>query len=180
MKSTNTIFALLIAGFIGTAHAEPSNYVGQENRDIKALSTEDVQSYMVGKGMGLAKAAELNGYPGPSHVLALGAQLGLTREQHQQTQALFDAMSAKASTVGKAIVEKERELDRRFAHRHIDQATLDRLTDEIGKLQGELRAAHLAAHLDQVKILTVEQTARYIELRGYSGSATSNHESHQH
>jgi hypothetical protein len=31
--------------------------------------------------MGMAKAAELNGYPGPAHVLALAKPLGLTDDQ---------------------------------------------------------------------------------------------------
>jgi len=35
----------------------------QETREIKALSTEEVDGYLKGEGMGLAKAAELNGFP---------------------------------------------------------------------------------------------------------------------
>jgi hypothetical protein len=44
-----------------------SPYVGQEYREIKALSTQEISDYISGRGMGLAKAAELNGYPGPAH-----------------------------------------------------------------------------------------------------------------
>jgi hypothetical protein len=39
--------------------------------------------------MGMAKAAELNGYPGPAHVLSLATQLGLTPDQHQQVTAIL-------------------------------------------------------------------------------------------
>jgi hypothetical protein len=38
--------------------AEPSTpYAGQEQREIKALSAEEIQSYLSGSGMGLSKAA---------------------------------------------------------------------------------------------------------------------------
>ena len=36
--------------------------------DIKALSSEEVEQYLSGAGMGYAKAAELNRHPGPIHV----------------------------------------------------------------------------------------------------------------
>ena len=39
--------------------------------------------------MGLALAAELNGYPGPRHVLDLADQLGLTPEQQVEAQRLL-------------------------------------------------------------------------------------------
>jgi hypothetical protein len=41
--------------------------------------------------MGLALAAELNGYPGPIHVLQLSDKLGLTPEQKARVQSLFDS-----------------------------------------------------------------------------------------
>ena len=44
-------------------------YSGQQGRMIKALSSKEVQGLLQGKGMGMAKAAELNQYPGPRHVL---------------------------------------------------------------------------------------------------------------
>src|SRR5262245_3588865 len=73
-----------------------SPYVGQESREIKALSPQEISDYVSGKGMGLAKAAELNGYPGPAHVLELAAQLDLTPEQKTKTEALFKKMQARA------------------------------------------------------------------------------------
>jgi hypothetical protein len=41
-----------------------------------------------GEGMGMAKAAELNGYPGPTHVLTLAKELALTESQLQQVTAI--------------------------------------------------------------------------------------------
>jgi len=61
------------AGFASANQLSP--YVGQEQREIKSLSPDEVKDYLAGKGMGLAKAAELNHYPGPAHVLELASQL---------------------------------------------------------------------------------------------------------
>jgi hypothetical protein len=49
-------------------------YAGQQTRTIKALSDDEIAALRNGEGMGMAKAAELNGYPGPIHVLSLAAQ----------------------------------------------------------------------------------------------------------
>lgn len=49
-----------------------SKYIGQESRIIKSLSSEDIESLETGTGDafgGMAKLAELNGYPGPRHIL---------------------------------------------------------------------------------------------------------------
>ena len=120
-------------------------YSGQESREIKSLSAEQTDQLLAGHGMGLALAAELNHYPGPRHVLELGGKLGLSAEQATQIEALRAAMSDEAVRLGKQIVEQERALDRRFSSGRIDTTELRRLTGEIARLQGELRAAHLGA-----------------------------------
>jgi hypothetical protein len=51
------------------------------------------------------------------------------------------------------------------------------LADETARLEGELRAAHLAAHLETRAILTQHQVARYAALRGYAGA---DHGAHAH
>ena len=150
--------------------APPSPYIGQEARDIKSLSPEEIDAYVAGKGMGLAKAAELNGYPGPSHVLELASQLRLTPEQKSATDALFAAMQKEASELGRSLVEGERRLDQLFAGRSVDEASLARALEEIGTTQARIRGAHLKAHLAQARILTPEQTSHYAELRGYDTS----------
>ncbi|MDZ7748093.1 MAG: hypothetical protein U5K43_03955 [Halofilum sp. (in: g-proteobacteria)] len=50
------------------AAAAESPYAGQETRAIASLSPEEVQGYLAGEGKGMARAAELNGHPGPAHV----------------------------------------------------------------------------------------------------------------
>lgn len=158
---------------------EMSPYAGQETREIKALSQEDVQGYLAGKGMGLAKAAELNGYPGPAHVLSLADALSLSAEQRQHTQALFKAMETKARRLGHRLVEKESQLDRAFADKSVTSASLEQMLAEIAAVQAQLRQAHLEAHLEQVKLLTPAQIATYNSLRGY-GKASAGGPAHGH
>jgi Spy/CpxP family protein refolding chaperone len=176
------IFALATAVHLSSVLAAPpaTPYAGQESRDIKSLSAEDVQAYLGGKGMGLAKAAELNGYPGPAHVLELASRLQLTEEQRTRTQALFESMEARAISLGRALVERERALDSLFASKAATPERLSSLLAEIGTLQAQVRGAHLEAHVAQVAILTPAQTARYAELRGYGGTKAPHGHTHKH
>src|SRR5690349_20980405 len=123
---SRVLLSLCIAVLACAAQAAaPNPYAGQETREIKALSPEDILSYLDGKGMGFAKAAELNGYPGPSHVLALAADLGLTPEQQRQSRAAFEAMEADAIKYGRELVDEERGLDRLFASRQVTPQALN-------------------------------------------------------
>lgn len=151
--------------------AAPAPYAGQQAREIKALSGSEQADLLAGKGMGLAKAAELNGYPGPAHVLELAADLSLSAEQRERTQAVWQAMDARAKSLGQQVVDTERELDGLFASRQASRERLAAQLERIGALQAQLRAAHLEAHLEQARILTPEQTRRYAALRGYTGAA---------
>ena len=163
-----------------SAQEAPSPYRGQEGREIKALSVEEIDSLRAGDGMGLAKAAELNRYPGPSHVLQLAEALELSEEQRAQTQEAFDRMKEEAVALGFAIVEKERALDRMFRDRVIDREKLEVAVHEIANLQGKLRLAHLEAHLELESVLTPDQIARYIELRGYHDPSQHHHPKKHH
>mgnify|MGYP007058953881 FL=1 len=64
--------------------------------------------------MSLALAAELNGFPGPAHVVELGEKLRLTKDQEREATALTEQMKADAQRFGKDAIETERELDRLF------------------------------------------------------------------
>ena len=163
-----------------SADQPASLYVGQETRDIKSLSPEEVDAYLSGKGFGLAKAAELNGFAGPAHVLQLSSELGLSPEQRARTEALFASMQLKASTLGRELVDEERNLDYLFASRTVTPDLLSASINKIGTLQAGIRGAHLEAHLAQVDILTAGQNARYAQLRGYgSQHAHSGHDMQQ-
>lgn len=162
-----------------TAHAnEPFlPYAGLETRGIKALSAEEIAGLREGKGMSLALAAELNGHPGPLHVLELGKGLGLSAEQREATQAVFEAMKRRAVELGKEILALEAELDSAFRRTPSEAGDVERLTVEIGEKRGALRAAHLTAHLQMNAILGPEQRARYARLRGYD-SGDAQHRGH--
>ena len=53
-------------------------YAGLETRAIKTLSERQIADLNAGRGMGLALAAELNGYPGPMHAIELADRLNLS------------------------------------------------------------------------------------------------------
>lgn len=128
--------------------------------------------------MGLALAAELNGYPGPSHVLELADQLGLTVPQRKSVQQQFDAMKAEAIPLGEQLLIAEADLDRQFAAHVVTPASLKTATSTIGEAQGQLREAHLRYHLATAALLTPEQMQRYGELRGYSKDAGDHGQHH--
>ncbi len=176
----NLILGAAVSVFAFAVFANTSStYVGQETREIKALSQQKVVDHLNGKGLGYAKAAELNHFPGPRHVLDLAKELNLTVEQIRQTQAFFDAMKAQASTLGKQFVEKEQELDRQFASGSIATDSLKMLLSDIGALQTNIRYVHLSAHLKQKALLTKHQIQLYDQLRGYGISNNGEH-NHSH
>lgn len=153
-------------------HAQASHhsaYADQEPSGISSLSRRQLDDLLQGAGMGLARPAELNQYPGPKHVIELAAELELSDEQRARVEAIRAAMLERARELGKQIVDRERHLDTRFAHRHIDEAALREATGEIARLYGELRFAHLKAHLETRAVLGAEQIELYDRLRGYSG-----------
>jgi Spy/CpxP family protein refolding chaperone len=156
-----------------TAHP----YAGMQTRAVKALSPSQIDDLRAGRGMGLALAAELNGYPGPLHVIELADKLTLSQPQRERVQALFAAMKAEAIPLGEALIAQESELDRLFASRAITPASLSATTQQIGATQGALRAAHLKYHLSTLAVLTPDQVTRYAQLRGYA-DATPSHPHH--
>ena len=131
------------------------------------ITPEELDGLQQGEGMGFAKAAELNHYPGPRHVIDLATDLQLSDAQRQDVQREFDAMQAQARELGERIIEAERHLNMRFANDHIDEDTLRQATSEIAALYGELRFTHLSAHLHTKALLSPEQVAAYDALRGY-------------
>ena len=107
----------------GTSFAEnPQPYAGLQTRPLKALSDEQLDDLKAGRGMRLALSAELNGYPGPKHVLELAMELKLTEPQRARTQRLYDAMKAEAIPLGQQLIAAEADLDRQFSGRTVTPA----------------------------------------------------------
>ena len=173
------IVTLAVTALAGSARAAdpPINlYAGQQTRSIKALSQEDITALRKGEGMGMAKAAELNGYPGPMHVLTLAQELGLSPDQVQRITGIRERMSAAAKPLGDEIIAREEELDRLFVRGQITPERLSAETAAIGERQGRLRSVHLTAHLETRALLTAEQLAGYEHLRGYGNPAAPPHQ----
>ncbi|TWO70049.1 periplasmic heavy metal sensor [Caenimonas sedimenti] len=179
MKSTRNVSvaaALVAAALIGPGSAmgqSSAPYAGQQERAIKSLPQAEIDELLAGQGMGLAKAAELNGYPGPAHTLEHADALRLTPEQRRATETLMRAHKEKARALGAEVVEAERALDHAFASRQVDAARLSTLTTEVGSKQARLREEHLRTHLEQTALLSAEQTRKYAELRGYASAPAS-------
>lgn len=168
MKKLTLILTLMCAiPLLVFSQASQAQHPGPESRQIKSLTDAEVQSYLNGRGMGLARPAELNDYPGPMHVLELAEKLQLSARQKSETQKAFDRMRAEATRLGKLIVEKEATLNALFAEGKAKQKSLQTNVKEIARLQGELRVVHLQAHLEIRRVLLPDQIKKYNEARGY-------------
>lgn len=165
MRFVAAAFAL---AFLMSPPALAQTYAGQQQPELKALSPEEVQQYLAGAGMGYAKAAELNSFPGPQHVLELADKLVLSPQQRQQTRALMDAHKAEARAIGAQRVEAERALDALFASGKAEQGALRHAVQAAAALDGEYRLSHLETHRRMRALLTEEQVTRYNHLRGYA------------
>ncbi len=174
------VIAALGAPLVATAqHNTP--YSGLQARKIKALSDQQIADLRTGRGMGLALAAELNGYPGPLHVIELAVELGLSNAQRDKMKLLFNAMRSETSVIGEKLIAYEAELDQQFASRAVTETSLDRTTQTIGSVQAALRAAHLRYHLLTLSELTPDQAQRYAVLRGYTADGKPDgHQKHHH
>ena len=149
------------------AVAAGATYAGQQTRVIKALSLQETQDLLDGKGLGLAKAAELNGYPGPMHTLEHADAMKLTSEQRDQTRVLLAKHKEAVSALGRQLVGAEKALDMGFSEKRMTTGRLTAMTDDIGRLQALIRAEHLRTHLEQTALLSSSQVERYRALRGY-------------
>ena len=148
-----------------------SAYAGQEGREIKALSPEDVDDLLNGRGWGFAKAAELNGMPGPAHLLELADEIGLSPDQRR-------AVRSEAIELGRTYVALERKLDRAFAEGAVTPDSLAEQLTAIAEIRGQLRGVHLRAHLQTPRLLTPHQIVLYNRLRGYKAEAGTEHHAH--
>jgi Spy/CpxP family protein refolding chaperone len=168
-----TIAAALI--LTATAASAQTPYAGMQTRPIKALSEQQVADLGAGRGMGLALAAELNGYPGPSHVLELADKLELSADQRASVKAMFDSMKAEALPLGSKLIEQEADLDKQFSSRTITPESLKASTAAVAVTQGQLRETHLKYHLSTISVLSPHQMHRYAQLRGYGGDKPMKH-----
>ena len=172
MRKGIRIAAALLIGVLAVA---ASPYRDQTGRSITSLSPEKIEPLRSGAGAGYALPAELNGYPGPRHVLDLAGRLDLTEEQRRVTRRLFDAMRAEAVPLGEELIAKEAALDTLFRKGHASEAALLEITRAAASVEARLRATHLKYHLRMATLLTPHQRVMYNRLRGYG-----DHSGHPH
>lgn len=170
MNTLKHLSAAALIGLPALALAQHGNYAGQQTRDVKALSPQEIKQYHAGAGMGYARAAELNRYPGPMHVLELAERLALTPEQRAATEKLMAAHKAEARAIGINLVEAERALDQLFAKTAADEAVLADQVRKVAAIRGDYRLSHLETHRRMRALLSEAQINRYVQLRGYGGA----------
>jgi hypothetical protein len=151
-------------------HVHPSPYAGLETREIKSLSQADLEELRRGGGWGLALSAELNGMPGPAHLLELRDEIGLTPGQVTGIAAIFDAMQAEAREAGARFIEAEAAIEAAFRAGDLDPERLRALIHASAMARADLRFVHLSRHLETVPLLSPAQIARYEALRGYGAA----------
>ena len=166
-----TVILGLVLGSSNVLAQSHQPYAGNQSRQIKAFSEEQLADLRAGRGMSLALPAELNGYPGPLHVIELAEALALTDTQRDRMQQLLQNMRSEAIALGDRLINQESDLDRQFAMQAVTVSTLDASTGAIGQTHAQLRATHLRYHLSTVEVLTPEQVHRYNQLRGYAAGA---------
>src|SRR5712692_5396150 len=153
-----------------------SPYATLPGAGATGLLPQEVEGLTKGEGMALAMAAELNGYPGPRHLLdAAAAGQDLRPDQREALTRLYDGMMAEAKGKGQEILRAEEELAMRFRHSHIDEAGLREILGQIGQLRAGLRLIHLRTHLETGALLTPDQIARYKAVRGYDSGGAHQH-----
>ena len=175
MTKAAIILSIFLLGFT-TAHASEvshshaSKYTGQEKQPIKSLSPDDIAELKRGAGWGFAKAAELNGIPGPAHLLEMKDKIPLSELQIEKITRIYEEMRTKAIEQGEKFISLEQELENRFQDRTITDVTLRSSLGAIADARMELRYIHLATHLQTPEILSADQINKYNALRGYSTS----------
>lgn len=182
LKSALVLLVGVAIGATGVVFFAPGSnpqqpYADEQGRAISSLSAGDVEQLEAGKGWGLAKPAEFNGYPGPAHVLEFSDKLSLSDEQLKAVQDSFDRMQAKAASFGKELIAAELALDEAFRQGKINSGELSNLLDAAEKVRARLREVHLAAHLEVTPLLSEHQKQTYASLRGY-GSGHNGHKGH--
>jgi hypothetical protein len=155
-------------------HSDHAPYAGFETRKIKGLSDKDIEELRRGGGWGLALPAELNGRPGPAHLLELRNELELSGKQITAITALYEEMQKSAIEAGERFIAAEAALSDAFAAPDLSEETLEGLLAASAVARKDLRLAHLSAHLATPSLLSQKQIEKYNVLRGYAEDPCTN------
>ncbi len=144
----------------GGAHGTSSSprHGHQEAERCEARFAEVVGQ---GLGFGMAFTADRNGYPGPTHVIELGDQLGLTADQRARVQALREAMFSESRPASAELLQAEDRLAALFESRQATAENLGAAVERVEGLRARVRLIHLRYHLKTRETLTEQQLAAY-------------------
>ncbi len=170
IRLTLAICAIMLPVAVGAQNHSNSPYAGLESREIKSLSEADIEDLRTGRGWGMALAAELNGVPGPAHLLEMKEELALSAEQVSAIEDIFANMQAEAQEAGESLIKAEADIEMAFRDGGMTHGALRALIATSAATLAELRFIHLSRHLETPVLLTAEQIARYNELRGYEAA----------
>lgn len=172
------IFTMSIVGIFVVAQdptVTPAGYESLLYTEIRGIGEDDIEGYRTGAGLGFALPAELNGYPGPRHVLDFSEELNLKSDQLEEIQDLYDEMLLQAIELGEDILQAEAELELAFREETITTDYLVIQLEFIEGLRTDLRYVHLSTHLSTITILTPHQIQQYNVIRGYADEGHTGH-----
>lgn len=157
---------LVLAAPLAAAQHDHAGHDAPAGAHPSGLTADETAGLLAGRGLGMARPAELNRYPGPLHVLELADSLGLSDDQRTEAERLRVAMQAEAADLGRQLVGVERHLDALFASGEATDTAIDRMTAHAAALRGQIRAVHLRTHVAMRAALSADQIERYDHLRG--------------
>lgn len=157
------------------APAAPSGHNGASGSEIFGLGPDEIAELRSGQGMGQARVADVQGYPGPRHVLDAekAGELQLSGEQAARVQEIYRSMASEARRLGDLVLAAEQDLALAFRNGGLDATSLAERVERVALLRGALRTVHLRAHLETRAVLDPGQIARYMALRGYAPAGES-------
>ena len=133
---------------------------------LGGVSKQEKEALLKGAGLGAGMIAMTNGYPGPKHVLEMGDELELTAAQRESLGKIYGNVKARSVELGTELVEKDEELTALFASGSVSTGEVEKLSREIGELQGRVRAEHLNAHVETFDALTPAQRETLSSMQG--------------
>lgn len=133
---------------------------------IRSLPGRDIVALAGGEGGGLAKIADLNGYPGPRHVLDMDAHLNLTTRQREQLRQVMSTMEADAKEVATRYLSALAQLEEDTRQGSLSGDQFLKRYRAVEALRTELGAVHLITHFKTKDLLTPAQVATYYKPQG--------------
>lgn len=126
---------LLLALLFALSAAPAFAAEGDPHPADRPITSEEVDAYLLRKGLSLKDPKALDHLPNPLEVLRYEEQLKLTPEQRARAEAILKEVNQETANAGKVLVQAEKELSRGELDRNQTRA----LQDRIQSLEVEVR-----------------------------------------